>query len=981
MRNSIANAMCLFAAGLGLVLEPVAQPVPQPQPTPPASAAPTTAQTPAPKPQFPPFTEVLKDYSEVISTIDNARSLLSLWTRTNDNQVIAALPPGVEQKKFFIALTVASGERYAGLQAGEAYVYWRRQGDRMLLIEENVGTRSTGDNESKASVSRLFTDRLIADLPILSLKPQWGPMIDLDALLVGQAEQFFGPTLRTAKKPLARIVTAKAFPGNIELAFEIPMVNGTFKTLHYSISEIPINPRFKTRKPDERVGFFTTSFLDLGQYKEDDSRARYINRWHLEKADASLKVSPVKDPIIFYIEHTTPIRYRRWVREGILLWNKAFENVGLANAIEVYYQDAATKAHMEKDPEDVRYNFVRWLNNNIGTAIGPSRVNPLTGEILDADIILTDGWIRHYWRQFNEVLPELAMEGFAPETLAWLKTYPQWDPRVRLAPAASRDSLVAEILKKGPQAYGGHSLAATDPAFIGVNEFDGLIGRTSQVNGFCRAADFKALDMAMMRFSMDLLSTEFGADADETGKGDAKDDKDKKKEPEKKEEMLDGVPEWFVGPLIAELVAHEVGHTLGLRHNFKASSIYSLEKINSDEVKGKKALAGSVMDYLPVNMFRIKKDDPQGDYAMTNIGPYDMWAIEYGYTLSDKPEDMKKILSRVSEPELQYATDEDTYGPDPFARRYDFAADPLAYAIRQMELAKFHRGRILDKFVKDGQSWSRARYGYEMTLAVQTRAVSMMANWVGGAFVNRDKKGDPNGRIPIQVVPAKDQREAFQFVCDNAFQDGAYGLTPELLQHFTTDKWLDEFSQAMQDSTWPVHDRIMGIQASVLTMLMNPTTLGRVYDNEFLAPADLDMVTLPEIFDSIHKAVWNEVLNPGERDFTSRKPMISSLKRNLQREHLDRLIHLSVPNTWRSASHKPVSNLALNQLRRLKLQVGTVLEEQKGKLDSYSEAHLAEAKLRIEKALDVSYVYNTAPSSSSGTVIIIQGSESPSGEP
>lgn len=115
MRNSIANAMCLFAAGLGLVLEPVAQPVPQPQPTPPASAAPTTAQTPAPKPQFPPFTEVLKDYSEVISTIDNARSLLSLWTRTNDNQVIAALPPGVEQKKFFIALTVASGERYAGL--------------------------------------------------------------------------------------------------------------------------------------------------------------------------------------------------------------------------------------------------------------------------------------------------------------------------------------------------------------------------------------------------------------------------------------------------------------------------------------------------------------------------------------------------------------------------------------------------------------------------------------------------------------------------------------------------------------------------------------------------------------------------------------------------------------------------------------------------------------------------------------------------
>jgi hypothetical protein len=106
----------------------------------------------------------------------------------------------------------------------------------------------------------------------------------------------------------------------------------------------------------------------------------------------------------------------------------------LANAIEVYYQDAATGAHMEKDPEDVRYNFVRWLNNNIGTAIGPSRVDPLTGEILDADIILTDGWIRHYWRQFNDVIPGLAMEGMSPATLAWLQTRPQWDPRVRLTP-------------------------------------------------------------------------------------------------------------------------------------------------------------------------------------------------------------------------------------------------------------------------------------------------------------------------------------------------------------------------------------------------------------------------------------------------------------------------------------------------------------------------------------------------------------------
>ena len=235
---------------------------------------------------------------------------------------------------------------------------------------------------------------------------------------------------------LREIKTAKAFPHNVELAFEMPFGgNGQLKTLHFSISEMPDSTGYTPRKADDRVGYFTTAFNDLGKFKKDETRTRYINRWHLEKADPSLKMSPPKQPIVFYVEHSTPIRYRRFVRDGVLYWNKAFEKVGIANAIEVYYQDALTGAHMEKDPEDVRYNFLRWLSNNQGTAIGPSRVHPLTGQILDADIILTDGWIRHFERQFGEMLPQLAMEGMGPEALAWLERKPQWDPRLLLIPA------------------------------------------------------------------------------------------------------------------------------------------------------------------------------------------------------------------------------------------------------------------------------------------------------------------------------------------------------------------------------------------------------------------------------------------------------------------------------------------------------------------------------------------------------------------
>ena len=411
------------------------------------------------------------------------------------------------------------------------------------------------------------------------MHPQWGPVIDLDAFLLGEGAKFFGSSASGLKKHLATVKTARGFPENIEVAFEVPISSGLLKTFHFSISEIKPNPSYKPRKADERIGYFTTGYSDFGKYENSDVRTRYINRWHVEKADPSLKVSPVKNPIIFYVEHTTPIRYRRWVREGVLMWNKAFEKIGLLNALEVRYQDQTTNAHMEKHPEDVRYNFIRWLNNNVGTAIGPSRANPMTGQILDADIILTDGWLRHFWRKFHQELPKLAMEGYSPETLSWLRQKPQWDPRVRLAHPSNRESVAQEIAY-GHNAYGGHPVAHNDSSVIGDQEFDGLIGRTCQINGFCEAADCRALDMAVMRFAPGFNERE------SSGKRKRKESTlTKKKKPT--EDMLDGIPDWFVGPLIADLVAHEVGHTIGLRHNFKASSIYDLETINSDAVKGK----------------------------------------------------------------------------------------------------------------------------------------------------------------------------------------------------------------------------------------------------------------------------------------------------------------------------------------------------------------------------------------------------------
>ncbi|MGI9518060.1 MAG: zinc-dependent metalloprotease [Pirellulaceae bacterium] len=921
-----------------------------------------SAQENGDKPDFPSLESVTEGYTK-ISPPNGESSFYTLWYREKDQQLLAELPKDFEKQRHFIALTVSSGSIFAGLQTDDYFVRWRRYNDRLALIEDNLNIRSTGDPESKDSVARLFTDELLLDVPILTMVPRGGPVIDLDELLVKNASTFFGSTARTSKPYLARFTKTKAFPDNVEVAVEFPCSDGTLRSFHYSFSNLKKNPDFKKREADTRVGFFTTSFDDFGRYDDDDVRTRYINRWHLEKRDPDLRLSPPKEPIIFYLEHTTPVRYRRWVREGALYWNKAFEQVGIINAIEVYEQDKSTGAHMDKDPEDVRYNFIRWLNNDISTAIGPSRVDPRTGEILDADIVLTDGWIRTFDNKFENEMPKVAMSGMSPETLAWLADHPNWDPRIRLAPPSQREFLRRQILAEHVKPFAGQEFSETRTRMLGDEVFDGLVGRTSQVNGNCLAADGRAFDVATMRMMIDLARAQEDDDDEEDKEGD-EDDEDEEDE----EQLLDGMPESFIGPLLADLVCHEVGHTLGLRHNFKASSIYTLAEMNSEELKGQRPFAGSVMDYLPVN-FNFESGEVQGDWAMIGIGPYDMWAIQYGYEFDEKK--LPKILARVAEPELAYATDEDTGGPDPLAQRYDFSKNPLDYAENQMRLAQHHRQKLLEEYVDEGDSWSKARRGYEMTLRMQISSASMMSRWIGGAFVNRDKKGDPNGRQPIEVVPVDQQRRALQFVLDNSFDDEVYGLTPNLLNHMSVDKWSGDgggFFGRNNEPTYPVHDRVMGIQATTLTNLMTPSRLRRVYDNEFRIPAGEDALTLPELMKEITGAVWTELEDFTVTESSDRKPLISSLRRNLQTEHLERLFDLANEQNSSTAAMKPIANLAAMTLKELQGKIDEALG-QSDEIDSYTRAHLMDASDRIGRWLDSKVVVQAA----SSAPIIIRG--------
>ncbi|HZW07773.1 MAG TPA: hypothetical protein VFF65_11685, partial [Phycisphaerales bacterium] len=199
----------------------------------PASAQEPAQPAPAP-PEFPPFPEVSKGFEKVASTADGAPSMYTLYKRDKDARLLAELPRSYENQKVFIATTYAGGVSNTGIQLSEFYCYWRRYDKKLALIEPNTGVRATGDQESKKSGERLYTDRVILEVPIAAMGPGGGPVIDLSGLLVGQVEKFFGGSAARNNKGLSRIVKCKAFPQNVELAFEMPGGDGRLQTLYYS---------------------------------------------------------------------------------------------------------------------------------------------------------------------------------------------------------------------------------------------------------------------------------------------------------------------------------------------------------------------------------------------------------------------------------------------------------------------------------------------------------------------------------------------------------------------------------------------------------------------------------------------------------------------------------------------------------------------------------------------------------------------------
>ena len=401
---------------------------------------------------------------------------------------------------------------------------------------------------------------------------------------------------------------------------------------------------------------------------------------------------------------------------------------------------------------------------------------------------------------------------------------------------------------------------------------------------------------------------------------------------------------------IKSVVTHEVGHTLGLRHNFKASTLLTLEELNNPEKTAETGLASSVMDYLPVNF--APKGEKQGDYFSTTIGPYDYWAIEYGYkTVSgDELAALRKIASRCADPTLDYATDEDTRGidPDPLANRYDLGKDPLAFAkMRAKAINGLWKG-LADRMTEEGEGYQRARQAFNILLLQHGRLMHLASRFVGGLYVHRDHKGDPDARPPVVVVEAKRQREALAFLETEVFGRKAYQFPPELFNYLAGSKWRHWGSDITDRADYPVHESILLWQDRVLAQLFSPLTLSRIADSELKEPAGKDAFTTAELLRRLTDTIFSETKKLDKGKFTNRKPAISALRRSLQRRYLQRLSEVAMGNAF---APEDAQAIAVAELEGVEARIKKVLAG-KAELDPYTQAHLKEMAARIDKVKD-----------------------------
>ena len=576
--------------------------------------------------------------------------------------------------------------------------------------------------------------------------------------------------------------------------------------IQHSFIEVPEN-NYTPRYDDQRVGYFMTQITDMTSvdnvpYKD------VIHRWDLQKKYPELPISEPVKPITFWIENTTPVEFRGAVKEGVLRWNRAFRTAGFKNAVEVRVQPDDA----EWEAGDIRYNVLRWTSSPRPPfgGYGPSFVNPKTGQILGADIMLEFVYFTNrvkYDKLYEEILNE---------------------------DSVSEKCLAGYQLNQG-------------------NQF-GFV--TSMVSDYSSELKKRLINESIVR-----------------------------------------------------LVLHEVGHTLGLNHNFKSSYLHDNTRVHNKGITEEMGLTSSVMEYPGVNV--APPDKEQGEYYTTTPGPYDKWAIEFGYSTPLENDELEEsrinaILSRSTAPELAFGNDADDMraagkGIDPQAMIYDMSSEPIDYASDRISLTKYLLDDLVVKFSDRGKSYQPLLNAFNIVLRERAIASRVVTRHIGGIYVERSVIGQRGSTTPFIAVPYEEQKKAMKILNNNVFHPDAFSFSNNIL-----DKLMPQrrgFNHFSSTEDYKIHDRVLGIQKDVFNHLLHPKVLKRISDSGTYG----NKYNLNEFMADLTLAIYIDDMR-GD---------VNTFRQNVQTEYTQRLIKILKPSNTDIYGHHSQA-AALRALKSIK---------------------------------------------------------------